>query len=470
MGRSTVALLVTATALLLPAAAQGAEVRALGEMVGPSEFSETPTYLAARGESNRLTITLTSTADGRTVTFEDPGASIHAEFNCESLGEHAARCYEGSGPITGVLARLGDRADSARVASNVETYGQVRVFGGPGADEIVGSSGGDALYGNTGPDAIDAGEGGDSLVGGAGADELDGGPGADRLRGDGYGADPPSPDEIDGGPDEDVVSYFARREPVHVDLARAPGNGAAGEDDVLTGIEDVEGSTRGDVLAGDAGPNRLIAGSGAVSTKLEGRGGDDVLSGGPHDDTISGGDGDDLLYGAGGSDAFHAGAGADSVETYALYNDRDTSRSISCGPGPDVVTFANLHDLIPASCEAVQFANGFRISPVLERVDGSAIRLDVRRREPGAARPCRAVVGLYAPYARTASGQPPAIAFRVFDVRRDEVHPVIGLNDYGRALLRRRRHLRILVRVAYVWRCGATWPGNVPRDGFTARL
>ena len=158
------------------------------------------------------------------------------------------------------------------------------------------------------------------------------------------------------GSDGDTISYEKSEEAVTVDLAlttaqvmptastaggeldtnldvNPEGSYAAG--DVLSGIENVIGSSQDDVLMGseevnelyggagddeltavantgaDAGPDRLVGGAGddtltgsANADVLMGGDGHDAISGGDGADTINGGAGDDVLTGAGGNDTF----------------------------------------------------------------------------------------------------------------------------------------------------------------------
>jgi hypothetical protein len=91
---------------------------------------------------------------------------------------------------------------------------------------------------------------------------------------------------------------------VTVTLATVGDAGAAGENDALTGIENVVGGASNDTLVGDGGPNTLIGGPG-VNT-LDGGAGDDEIQGGDDRDVITGGPGNDRLFGAGDDDSINA--------------------------------------------------------------------------------------------------------------------------------------------------------------------
>ncbi|MGO1074610.1 hypothetical protein [Inquilinus sp. CA228] len=139
-------------------------------------------------------------------------------------------------------------------------------------DWLRGDAGGNALSGNAGVDTIEGNDGDDLLIGGAGADRLNGGAGID------------------------MVSYRASAAGVTASLNSSTFVGGEAEGDVLTAIEDLEGSAFNDVLYGSAVGNLLIGGDGADT--LGGMAGDDTLVGGAGADVLAGGDGWDFaLYG-----------------------------------------------------------------------------------------------------------------------------------------------------------------------------
>ena len=131
-------------------------------------------------------------------------------------------------------------------------------------ETIIGLAGNDELSGLAGNDTLEGGDGDDTLIGGAGGDSLI------------------------GGDDTDTASYRNSYAGVNVSLesgGRVIGGHAAG--DVLSGIENLTGSTHNDTLYGDAGENVLDGGGNSTL------GGNDSLSGGEGDDTLVGGDGTD---------------------------------------------------------------------------------------------------------------------------------------------------------------------------------
>jgi Ca2+-binding RTX toxin-like protein len=150
--------------------------------------------------------------------------------------------------------------------TNAEVY---EITGGSGNDSFVGGAGSDFFMGNGGNDTILGGDGSDFIVAANGDDVLDGGAGA-----------------------FDQVAYWNSSVAVTVNLALqgAAQNTGAGVQ-TLTGFEDLQGSQFDDVLAGDAGANRLYGSLG--NDQLLGADGNDFLVAGAGDDTIDGGVGID---------------------------------------------------------------------------------------------------------------------------------------------------------------------------------
>ena len=131
-------------------------------------------------------------------------------------------------------------------------------------EDIDGSAYDDILSGNTAANALDGGAGNDQLVGGAGADDLDGGSGIDKAI------------------------YTSSASGVTVDLSAGTGLGGDAAGDVLTDIEDIDGSAYDDILTGDTAANALSGGAG-----------NDQLVGGAGADDLDGGSGiDKAIYGA----------------------------------------------------------------------------------------------------------------------------------------------------------------------------
>lgn len=184
--------------------------------------------------------------------------------------------------------------------------GNDRLFGGPGddllnggkgRDLLDGGAGNDLLYDTSGEDVADklrGGTGDDSLLGGGGSDILDAGAGNDSLLSYNDG----KIDTLLGGAGND--GYFVGANDLTIELP----NG--GFDTVSTGL-DVTSWTLADnienlLLGGNApatgignqSDNILQGGfDEAATSRLEGLGGNDILSGGAANDTLVGGDGAD---------------------------------------------------------------------------------------------------------------------------------------------------------------------------------
>jgi Ca2+-binding RTX toxin-like protein len=90
----------------------------------------------------------------------------------------------------------------------------------------------------------------------------------------------------------------------------------------LTGIEDVVGSTYGDIITGSIVANVLSGNDG--NDKLYGLAGNDTLRGDEGDDTLDGGTGNDTLHGGAGKDTLIGGAGVDT----ASYAESSTGMNI----------------------------------------------------------------------------------------------------------------------------------------------
>lgn len=215
------------------------------------------------------------------------------------------------------------------------------LYGGFGNDSLSGGNGSDTLYGDAGNDTLSGGDGSDRLYGGTGndvlyggdfTDELNGGAGNDFLQG-GY-----DNDTINGGAGNDTVSFadvvghtydefhFSVETGVIVYLnqgmAYLPTLSEANVD-LLTSIENVIGTRSDDVIYG-----------GGQAIRIDGLGGDDILSGALY---IDGGDGNDEITCIAGGSAW-GGAG----------DDRISAANIWLGAGHDIVhvTDASWHSVV----------------------------------------------------------------------------------------------------------------------------
>jgi serralysin len=187
--------------------------------------------------------------------------------------------------------------------------GSDRVSGGGGRDKITGFRGKDRLAGGTGNDAIRGDTGSDLLAGGGGRDRLFGDNGNDRLNGgpgardlvDGGPGDEPlvsggggnedvvvggiGTDRIDGGPGaHDIASYATSNASVTIDLDDGAVSGT--ERERLRRVEDAIGGSGRDRITGSALSNRLDGGPG--DDVLHAVGPEDHAYGGPGSDACAG--------------------------------------------------------------------------------------------------------------------------------------------------------------------------------------
>jgi Ca2+-binding RTX toxin-like protein len=141
----------------------------------------------------------------------------------------------------------------------------------------------------------------ENVIGSTSADTITGDAKNNVIEGRG-GAD-----TLDGGLGIDTVSYAGSGAGVTVDLGTQDGvieqKGGDAEGDTLKNFENITGSSKDDVLIGNALANILTGGAG-----------DDKLSGMAGIDTLIGGDGDDVLNGGAGADKIVGGDGVDSAD------------------------------------------------------------------------------------------------------------------------------------------------------------
>ncbi|WP_052248760.1 hypothetical protein [Leisingera sp. ANG-Vp] len=260
------------------------------------------------------------------------------------------------------------------VLSNIE-----RIWGSDHGDTLTGDGGANDLYGLRGDDRLVGDAGNDALYGGDGDDTLIGGIGADSLY---------------GGSGIDLVSYEFAGTAVTVDLENNASNSGQADGDVLTGIENLKGSSKADVLEGDSAANFIWGSQGADSIRgesgndtlyggsqsdtvdggtgndslrgdagndlLEGRGGQDTLDGGTHADTLRGGVGNDTLIGGGGSDTFVFERNFDHDRISDFADDSDMIELRGMG-------FANVSDALSNASETggnvvFDFGNGDKLT------------------------------------------------------------------------------------------------------------
>ena len=175
-----------------------------------------------------------------------------------------------------------------------------------------------------------------------------------------------------GGTGIDTADYSSSTAgAINVTLSGGPGTGGDAQGDVLTGIENLIGTSGNDTLTGD-GANNVITG-GAGNDTISGGAGDDTLLGGAGNDTISGGDGNDTIDGGTGNDILAGGAGNDTVLggtgvdqiTVGLGAD-----NVNAGDDTDTIIIAN--DGAPPSGTSVDGGSGVGTTQDYDTLDLTA--------------------------------------------------------------------------------------------------
>jgi Ca2+-binding RTX toxin-like protein len=201
------------------------------------------------------------------------------------------------------------------------------------------------------------------------------GDGNDRL----IVVSPVNNDTHDGGAGIDTIDWSAVSAPGGISFNMALGTAitnVGGEDEVMTGFENliatafndsvigtngrnsIEGRDGDDVLSGAGGNDLMFGGSG--NDRLGGSVGLDKLFGGDGIDTLFGGDGNDVLNGGNGGDYHEGGLGND---TYGLNGTGDTIFE-KAGEGIDTVraNFSANLSLISAHVENLILVGGANLS------------------------------------------------------------------------------------------------------------
>ncbi len=212
-----------------------------------------------------------------------------------------------------------------------EVRGIENVTGGSGKDTLRGDQYNNVLTGNAGNDMLLGDAGGDKLYGGAGVDA------ASYVRGVAGVVGP-----FDTPDSANVTDPAGTRAAgVVIDLAITVAQDTDGGGlDLLSSIENVFGTTAGDILLGSAAANELSGLEGddsidgrAGADKLYGLAGRDVLHGGDGVDFVFGGDGnDDQVWGDGGVEGVTHLSGGDGTGDYCG-QESDTTGGTVAGPG-----------------------------------------------------------------------------------------------------------------------------------------
>lgn len=260
------------------------------------------------------------------------------------------------------------------------TGGSDLIEGGSGTEFIYAGAGNDTVYGRDGDDRLYGDSGNDSLFGGTGDDFLFGGDGNDLLRGD------EGVDTLDGGAGTDRAVYLNSNAGVTVSLSFGTvGSGGHAQGDVLTNIEQLQGSNFSDVLTGSSVANTIWGQNGddqifglAGNDVLEGMIGNDAVFGGDGNDRIGGGDGNDGLFGDAGNDTIFGGNGNDYIDggngNDVLWGDAGDD-NINGGAGNDFLVLGAGNDALTlgAGDDRVRFDYGNGIDTIFDFGNGQDV-------------------------------------------------------------------------------------------------
>ena len=240
------------------------------------------------------------------------------------------------------------------VPADFPVLNRVLIDGGTGTDTVNSSQVADTITSDV-LDIVNAGGGNDSIKGGA---QIAAGAGDDVMSGFRGSAD--------GGPGDDLFENFGGEGPL------AGGTGfdtfsfnlpAEGNIDLRFDLEDTglkitvvappETATipwssieKAHFSLFNGGTQTVDASRFSGSTEVDGRGGPDILIGGPGEDFLIGGPGNDVLTGGAGFDFVNGGAGDDQLNL----RDNEIDRGV-CGDGADSAV-ADAADSL-AGCESI---------------------------------------------------------------------------------------------------------------------
>lgn len=256
--------------------------------------------------------------------------------------------------MTNVERIIGARGDNI---FNLGTYG--------GALTIIGGSGVDTVYVGAGAVLVDTGSGADIINFGGGLGTFLAGSGNDTVEAFQRAT---NGTVLDGGTGIDTVSLVYQF--LNFDMQTQAASGFEATNLTIRNFENVTIAAYGSstqILRGDANDNVFKVGidQGSTAVDMDGRGGNDTISGSLSGDILRGGDGndfvdglngndqifgdagDDVLAGGTGNDALDGGIGNDTLEGGA------GSDSLTGGGGIDLATYINSGSAITAD---LQFA------------------------------------------------------------------------------------------------------------------
>lgn len=168
------------------------------------------------------------------------------------------------------------KVEGTVIEPDPETYDKVTLIiidGAQGNDTI------EFINGVQAPGQVKGGDGNDKITTGFGNDFIFGGQGNDT---------------IDGQEGKNTADYSSSPNGININLELGlASDDGYGNQDILSNIQNVQGSSKDDIILGNATDNYLNGGEG--NDRLEGGKGDDVLLGGEGADTIKGGEDFDTI-------------------------------------------------------------------------------------------------------------------------------------------------------------------------------
>ncbi|WOX11629.1 calcium-binding protein [Streptomyces sp. N50] len=274
-----------AVTVALPATA-GAVTTSTSASVTTDSAGRRIQYTAAPGQTNKVTVTVTS------------GDRVHRTYVIDDVV-----------PITiesGTPCTRPDSADLTRISCTGERTDSVLAMSLADGDDTVTYTNATGQNGTTGQ--VDLGSGNDRSTDTttSGFHEVYGGPGDDTITGVGTMW-------VQGGDGKDTIHVGAHSHAMGengVDTIYADGDGAMA--DGGRGNDFLYGGPGGQLLQGGTDGNDTIRG-GTGNDQLYGQTGNDILYGNSGNDTIYGNSGNDQLYGGPGTDTLSGGPGRNVV-------------------------------------------------------------------------------------------------------------------------------------------------------------
>lgn len=265
---------------------------------------------------NGVTVNLalgTATGDGND-TLHDITKVAGSAFNDTLIGTTDDNWFEGGAGDDIITGDAGYDTVSYSDASAAVTVNLATgiVTGGAGNDTL---SGIEAVRGSDYNDHLIGNDDNNSFSGGQGADTIEGGAGTDTVSYQSYGNNNP----------HGVIVNLS--DSAHEGAAAHTARDNWGAVDVLTDIENIQGSEYGDVIYGSTAGNSIYGGDG--NDIIYGGGGTDYINGGAGNDYLDGGTGPlSHVYGDAGNDTIvyrggnylNGGSGFDTLKFTANTN------------------------------------------------------------------------------------------------------------------------------------------------------